>query len=398
MDRGIAAAAYEAYASTRFLLRSTPLEPAPWLAAAITAATSNAATADAPRVFLKLESEQRTGSFKARGAINKVLRTLRNGGGDGVAGFTTASTGNHALATIMAVQAATTQQQQQQQRQTPLELVIYVAENADATKVARLRTAASASSSSTAVRIRVEVEGRDCGEAEAAARRAAEDDDQTGERGAWRYISPYNDLEVIAGQGSLAVEMLAQLRSARQQQGKQPPQPRPLAVFVPVGGGGLIAGVAAVLKAAASDTMPLIEVYGCQPAINDIMRRSVAEGELLDLPEVAEAATLSDATAGGVEPGAATFDLCQSLVDHWVAVDEQEIADAVCSVLEHSGKLVEGSAGVAIAAALRVARETPERLRGKDVAVVCCGGNVGVATLKKVLERGRAVELGRVTL
>jgi threonine dehydratase len=395
MDRGIAAAAYEAYASTRFLLRSTPLEPAPWLAAAITAAASHADTADAPRVFLKLESEQRTGSFKARGALNKVLRTFRNGGGDGVAGFTTASTGNHALATIMAVQAATTQQQQQQ-RQTPLELVIYVAENADATKVARLRTAASASSSSTAVRIRVEVEGLDCAEAEAAARRAAEGDDQTGERGAWRYISPYNDLEVIAGQGSLAVEMLAQLRSARQQQGKQPP--RPLAVFVPVGGGGLIAGVAAVLKAAASDTTPLIEVYGCQPAVNDIMRRSVAEGELLDLPEVAEAATLSDATAGGVEPGAATFDLCQSLVDHWVAVDEQEIADAVCSVLEHSGKLVEGSAGVAIAAALRVARETPERLRGKDVAVVCCGGNVGVETLKKVLERGRAVELGRVTL
>jgi threonine dehydratase len=423
MAHNVAAAAYEAYESTRFHLRSTPLERSEWLEAAIAAAdaaspapasaSTNPASAPLPsppppRCFLKLESEQHTGSFKARGALNKALRALRSGAG-AVAGFTTASTGNHALATIWAVGAATAARSGSgsgiSNPAAPLpELVVYVAENADATKVARLRAAAAAAAAAASggaattatpppPRVRVVVEGRDCAEAETAARRAA------AERRGWRYISPYNDPDVIAGQGSLAVEMLAQLRRQRHTRG------RPLAAFVPVGGGGLLAGVAAVLKAALGPGA--CTVYGCQPATNDVMRRSVAEGQLLDLPEVAAAPTLSDATAGGVEPGAVTFTLCRDLVDHWVTVTEQEIADAMCSALEHGGKLIEGSAGVAIASVLKVGRRgggggeggggdcAAGLLAGRDVdvAVVCCGGNVGVATLKRVLEVGRAVEL-----
>lgn len=407
----IAAAAYHAYASTRFYLRSTPLEPADWLknamalqaAAAASACASNAAAsssaseaapaAAAPpsSVYLKLESEQRTGSFKARGALNAVLRALRD---KSTTGFTTASTGNHALAMLFAVQqaAAARQAGEAEASSPPPELSIYVAENADPTKLARLRAAAKDA------RCSVVVEGRDCCEAERAARRAA------AERGGVRFVSPYNDADVVAGQGSLAVELLSQLRGrgGRQQRrqgqgdaaadnGHNDDDDPPLAVFVPVGGGGLIAGVASVLKAALGDRCT---VYGCQPAANDVMRRSVEQGRLLELPEVAEAATLSDATAGGVEPGSLTFPLCRDLVDRWVAVTEQQIADAVVSCLEHGGKLVEGAAGCAVAGALQVARgEEAALLSGAVVVVVCCGGNVGGGALREALEVGRAVEV-----
>lgn len=391
----IAAEAYHAYASTRFYLRSTPCEPAEWLkrAMSLQAAATAAAAVDgakdattAPQtpsaVFIKLESEQRTGSFKARGALNAVLRALRDpksGTAAAVEGFTTASTGNHALATIFAVgQAASLVS-------SPLELRIFVAQNADPTKLARLNAAAQASNG----RCSVVVEGRDCCEAEKAARRAA------AERKGLRYLSPYNDADVIAGQGSLAVELLSQLRGggAGRHRGRGGDDDPKLAVFVPVGGGGLIAGVAAVLKSAL-DSPGRCAVYGCQPAANDVMRRSVVDGgKLLDLPAVAEAPTLSDATAGGVEPGSLTFDLCRDLVDHWVTLSESEIADGMISCLEHGGKLVEGAAGCAVAAALKVGRERPEELAGRTVVVVACGGNVGVAALKEALELGRAVEV-----
>jgi threonine dehydratase len=399
----IAAESYHAYASTRFYLRSTPCEPAEWLkramllqataaaAAAAVDGTKDAQDAEAAvnpappsAVFIKLESEQRTGSFKARGALNAVLRALRDTkSSTAVEGFTTASTGNHALATIFAVgQAASLVS-------SPLELRIFVAQNADPTKLARLHAAAEASNG----RCSVVVEGRDCCEAEKAARRAA------AERKGLRYLSPYNDADVIAGQGSLAVELLSQLRGGGGRGGRQGRRggdnendDPPLAVFVPVGGGGLIAGVAAVLKSAL-DSPGRCTVYGCQPAANDVMRRSVEEGRLLELPSVAEAPTLSDATAGGVEQGSLTFPICRNLVDHWVTLSESEIAEGVVSCLEHGGKLIEGAAGCAVAAALKVGRERPEELAGRTVVVIACGGNVGVAALKEALELGKALEV-----
>jgi threonine dehydratase len=425
----VAAASLEAYESTRAHLRETPLEDAGWLRSAIAkrqaAAGVASSAADAGRgdgaaptppppplppppppaaVYLKLESEQRSGSFKARGALNAVLRALRDdddddggggGGGDGagrrITGFTTASTGNHALAMVQAVTAAAAcARQRQQPPPPPLELRIFVAENADPTKLARLRAAASASADSGA-RCSVVVGGRDCCEAEVAARAAAATSATT------RYISPYNDADVIAGQGSLAVELLSQLRGGGGGGGGGADKDDdddslpPMAVLIPVGGGGLCAGVASVLRAALGQRCA---IYGCQPAANDVMRRSVAAGELLlDLPEVAEAPTLSDATAGGVERGSLTFSLCSTLVDRWIAVSEGEIADAMVSTLQHGGKLVEGAAACAVAAALRVAREAPEELAGRRVVVIACGGNVGVAALREALERGRAVEI-----
>jgi threonine dehydratase len=99
----------------------------------------------------------------------------------------------------------------------------------------------------------------------------------------------------------------------------------------------------------------------------------------------AAAADDDDDVIGGIEAGAVTFEPCQQLVDTWVTVTEQEIADAVVSMLHHHSKLVEGAAGCAIAAVKKLGQQ----LVGKRVVVVCCGGNVALPTLKKVLDMGR---------
>lgn len=214
----------------------------------------------------------------------------------------------------------------------------------------------------------------------------------------------------MAGQGSVAVELLQQL----------PADAAPDVVIVPVGGGGLIGGVAAVLKAAdpaiqvraarapgrkggsrasrppsstrvsstrglraPSCAPPRPQVIGAQPAASDVMRQSVAARRIVDAPS---GDTLSDATAGGIEPGALTLQLCVDFVDRWVSVSEQEIADALVGLLAHEGKLVEGAAGCGLAAFRRLAPE----LGGKRVVLVCCGGNIAPATLAHVLQTGRA--------
>ncbi|GIL66142.1 hypothetical protein Vafri_19741, partial [Volvox africanus] len=165
--------------------------------------------------------------------------------------------------------------------------------------------------------------GTDCLEAELAARAAATTADAV-------YVSPYNDPWVMAGQGTVGLELLAARRRGQLD-----------VVLVPVGGGGLIAGIASVLKAAD----PGIQVVGCQPAVSDVMTRSAASGTIE--PELADTddgrgSTLSDATAGGVEFGSITLQPCLNCVDEWVTVTEVEIAEALVGLLEEQSKLVEG--------------------------------------------------------
>ncbi|KAJ9531163.1 hypothetical protein QJQ45_000841 [Haematococcus lacustris] len=257
------------------------------------------------------------------------------------------------------------------------------------------------------------VVGEDCVEAETAACQHAQ---QSG----LVYVSPYNDLEVMAGQGTIGVELLLQYGKAAQAAGQAAAGPQ--VVLVPVGGGGLIsassqlratcldlvplppslAGIASVLKA----WDPSIQVIGCQPAASAVMSLSVAAGHIV---EQQAGSTLSDATAGGVEPGALTLAPCRALVDDWVLLDEEEIADAMLLMLQKQGKLVEGgwyvkplqlctaivphhkvegqgAAGVALAAVTKL----KDRLAGLRVAVIVCGGNVALDTLSQLLQRHKA--------
>ena len=175
------------------------------------------------------------------------------------------------------------------------------------------------------------------------------------------YISPYNDPQVVGGQGTIAVELARQLEPID-------------AVFVAVGGGGLIAGIAGYLKV----VRPGITVVGCLPERSPVMAESVRAGQIV---EMETAPTLSDATAGGIEAGAITFDLCRALVDEYVLVDEEEIAAAIRTTIEAEHLLIEGAAGVAAAAFYK----RRASFRGQNVAIVLCGANISLQTLKALL-------------
>ncbi|XP_045176095.2 L-threonine ammonia-lyase-like isoform X2 [Mercenaria mercenaria] len=196
--------------------------------------------------------------------------------------------------------------------------------------------------------------GKDCVDAELKARQTAKERGQV-------YLSPYNDWDVMTGQGTVGYEIYSEL-------------PEVDFVLVSVGGGGLIGGTAAFLK----DRNPKIQVIGCQPRNSKVMFESVKSGHIQHEPSYD---TLSDGTAGDIEDGSVTFPVCSKFVDDWILVDEQQISDAVFFMLDKHHKMIEGSAGVVVAAFL----DKKERFKGKNVALVICGGNISSVTLQSIL-------------
>jgi len=284
---------------------------------------------DAAQVFLKLENLQATGSFKLRGALNKLLALDEAQRSKGII---TASTGNHGLAVAYALETL------------GLRGSIYLPENASPQKVAMLRR----------YDVALMFHGADGVEAERQARRVSEQEGRV-------YVSPYNDPYVLAGQGTIAVEVLKQLDGVD-------------CVMASVGGGGLIAGIGGYLKTA----RPGVEVIGCLPMNSRVMYESIQAGEIVERPSLP---TLSDGTAGGIETGTITFALCQQYVDDWVLVEEKAIGQAMKLIFEQHRLVVEGSAGVTVAAFLQI----KERLAGKTVVLVLCGGNIDIDKFKTVV-------------
>jgi threonine dehydratase len=283
------------------------------------------------QVFLKLENLQHTGSFKLRGALNKLLSiepTQR------ALGVVAASSGNHGAAVAYAADAL------------HVPALIFTPETASPTKLAAMRRYGA----------EVKQVGDDSLISELAAREFAESRGLT-------YISPYNDLDVVAGQGTIGAEIVRQLAGASIDM-----------LFAAVGGGGLIGGLAAFLRA----HNPNLRVIGCQPQHSCVMTESVRAGRVLDLPSLP---TLSDGTAGGIELDALTFDLCRQVVDDYAIVSEDEIAVAMRLVMESQHLLVEGAAGVAVAGLLQKAGS----VASKNVVVVLCGANISLTTLRTVL-------------
>ncbi len=281
-------------------------------------------------VFLKLENLQLTGSFKLRGALSKLLSLSPSDGRE----IVTASTGNHALAVAHAL------------RLTGRNGIIYLPEGAAPGKLEALRR----------LGVPFQQHGRDPVESEQRARREARGEDKV-------YVSPYNDAQVIGGQGTVGLEIWRQL-------------PGVDAVFVAVGGGGLIAGIGACLKARRPD----LRVVGCLPENAPVMYESVRSGRIVQLPY---RPTLSDATAGALEEGAITFPLCRQLVDDYFLVSEPEILEAMRLLIRTHHLLVEGSAAVSLAAFSREAAA----FRGRKVVLVMCGGNVDLETVERVVCR-----------
>ena len=280
-------------------------------------------------VYLKLENLQHTGSFKVRGAMNKLLSMTDEERARGVAA---ASSGNHGAAVAYCAAKLDTRG------------IVFVPEGADPHKVQTIEDLGA----------EVQRHGGDAVESERFARKYAV-------RNGLTYISPYNDPKVIGGQGTIAAEFTRQCR-------------RTDTVLASLGGGGLISGMAGFLKKELSET----EIIGCSPENSQVMIKSIEAGRILDLPSLP---TLSDGTAGGVERGAVTFELCRNLVDGYITVSEEEISKALRLFLEKHHMLIEGAAAVSIAAFLK----ERERYRGKNVVIVVCGANISPATLKRLL-------------
>jgi threonine dehydratase len=272
------------------------------------------------KLHLKLENRQHTGSFKARGSLNKILKLAESGKEEPVI---TASTGNHALGVARALKI------------TGRRGTIVLPQNAAPYKLEKL--------AEYPVDL-LKIDGSSLDAELFAKQRAAETESI--------WVSPYNDVDILSGQGTIALEVLDQC-------------PDVDVVFVTVGGGGLVSGIGSVLK----EANPNIHIVGCQPENSPEMKLSVEAGRIVDFPNTP---TLSDGSAGGIEPGAITFPLCQEVIDQFCLISEDEIENAIRLVFQRTGEKIEGAAGVAVAAASKI---LPESNFIQPVAVIC-GGNI----------------------
>eukprot|EP00117_Sycon_ciliatum_P000625 scpid28580/ scgid6619/ L-threonine dehydratase catabolic TdcB; Threonine deaminase &gt; L-threonine dehydratase catabolic TdcB; Threonine deaminase &gt; L-threonine dehydratase catabolic TdcB; Threonine deaminase &gt; L-threonine dehydratase catabolic TdcB; Threonine deaminase &gt; L-threonine dehydratase catabolic TdcB; Threonine deaminase &gt; L-threonine dehydratase catabolic TdcB; Threonine deaminase len=301
--------------------RHTVLESSTWLAELAGEGTI---------VNLKLENQQVSGSFKARGAFNKMSMVVSECPS---CRPVLASTGNHALACSWAA------------GRLNVNCDVHVPQTVSEAKLRALQHETN---------LTVCLSGTDCIDAESAARRAAKENGQP-------YVSPYNDIDVVCGQGTIGKEILEDM-------------PNVDVILVSVGGGGLIAGISAYVK----EVKPSVKVIGCQPAASQVMAQSIAVGEIREFPQ---SDTLSDGTAGGIEEGSVTFGLCKRHVDEWIMVSEETIAKSVRFMVEYHQQIVEGAAGVALGAFI----DQPQRFAGQNVAIVICGGRIGIDVLRKIL-------------
>lgn len=272
-------------------------------------------------VHLKLENFQITGSFKVRGAMSRLLALTPE---EKKRGVIAASSGNHGLGVAYGLSRLGVGGR------------ILVPQNAVAGKVAAIRRYGA----------EVETFGATCEQSEAEARRRAEKDGSC-------FLSPYNDAAVIAGQGTVGLEIAGDLE-----------EPADVA-FIAVGGGGLLSGVGGVLKS----LWPGVRVVGCSPSADCAMANSLQAGKIVEMETTP---TLSDGTAGGIEPGSLTFPLCQGLIDDFMLVSEAEIRDALLWTIDTHRFLIEGAAATAIAGLVKYASQGAPFQRA---VVVLCGGN-----------------------
>jgi threonine dehydratase len=308
----------EAEGRIRGHIRRTPVEESIWL--------GHRAKCN---VYLKLENLQATSSFKLRGAANRLLSLTEDERSEGIV---TASSGNHGSAVAYLL------------GRFGWPGDIYLPETASKAKIGALEQYGA----------NLEFHGQDGIETEIFARKVAQDSGRV-------FVSPYNDEKIIGGQGTIGLELEGQLD-------------RIDCVLVPVGGGGLAAGVAGYLKAADSS----VEVIGCQPVNSKVMYESLKAGQILDL---ASQPTLADGTAGGIEVDSLTFPICQESIDDFVLVEESEIAHAIAQIMTRHHLLIEGAAALSVAALLKC----EQRFKGKTVVLILTGGRLSVEALSQVL-------------
>jgi threonine dehydratase len=278
------------------------------------------------RLFLKCENEQTTGSFKWRGALAKL--SLFEPGQF----IVTASTGNHGLGIANAAILY------------GLKAKIFIPSTASPQKIEKLLKLGADITKVDGDSLFAETSGK----AYAA---------QHG----LPWVSPYNDVDVISGQGTIGFELTKDLPEVNK-------------VYITVGGGGLISGIGSWIKS----EIPNVKVIGCQPLNSPEMYLSVQAGHVVNAPE--ELPTLSDGSAGPLEEDSITFPLCRALVDRFILVTESEIEDAIRYLFQNHQLVVEGAAAVAMAAAMKDDKHMP----GDQSVVILCGGNIDPAVHQRI--------------
>ena len=280
-------------------------------------------------VWLKLDSMQRTSSFKFRGAINKIL-SLTEAELD--RGIVSASTGNYALAVAEAMRI-------RNRRAT-----IYVAKDIEPSRLELLRSHG----------LDLVIHGEVAWDAEKEARRVGDEEGKI-------YVSPYNDPIVVGGQGTCGYEISQQL-------------PDLDAAFLACGGGGLLTGSAGWLKSHNSD----VEAFGVSPANSPVMYESMRTNKMVEMDTQP---TLADTCAGGIDLDSITLDLCRRYVDEIVLLTEKEIEASIRLLFEQHRLVTEGSGALSIGGLLK----RKERFKGKKVVAVVCGRNVNLEVFKKII-------------
>jgi threonine dehydratase len=280
-------------------------------------------------VWLKLDLVQRTASFKYRGAINKILSLTEE---ELDRGIVSASTGNYALAVGEAM------------RQRGRRATIYVAKDMEESRLNILRSHG----------LDLVIHGELAWDAEAEARRVGEEEGKV-------YVSPYNDPNVVGGQGTCGYEISEQL-------------PDVDAALFACGAGGLLTGSSGWLK----HHNPSVETYGVSPANSPVMYESVKADKMISMDTEP---TLADTCAGGVDLDSITLELCRRHVDEILLLTEDEIAAAIRLLFYEHRLVAEGSGALGIGGLL----QRKESFKGKKVVAVVCGRNVDLEVFKKII-------------
>jgi len=300
----------------------TPVRRSEWL--------SQPTAAD---VHLKLEVVQPTSSYKIRGAFNAALRVRERAGAAAPPHLVTASAGNHGRALAFAARALS------------LPLTVFIAKTAPRAKVDAIRAAGA--------------ELRECRDYDEAERQGK----AFAAGGGGLYISPYSHVDVVAGAGTIALELLEDLPSLD-------------AVVVPIGGGGLISGIGIAVKALS----PRTRVIGVEVAASSPFTRSLAAGRLVTI-DVGE--SLADGLTGNLDPDTITLDIVREVVDQIVLVEEPALREALAGVVTQEHLVIEGAAAVGPAAIL-----SGELKLNGTVAVILTGANI---------DRDRLIDILKIT-
>jgi len=280
-------------------------------------------------VYLKLDLQQTTGSFKFRGASSKI-NSLSDEELD--RGVISVSTGNYALAIGEAM------------KNRGREATIYLANDIEESRLELIRSHG----------LNIVIYGDEPWEAEKKARAVADAEGKI-------YVSPYNDRFVVGGQGTCGLEISRQVPSID-------------TLLAACGGGGLVTGSAGYLKSC----NPAMQAIAVSPEKSPVMYESVQQGEMVEMETFP---TLADTCAGGIDLDTITFPLCQKYVDEIVLVSEAEIEEAIRVVFEHHRLVAEGSAVLSVAYLLK----QPERFKGRTVVPIVCGKNIGTELFKSII-------------